>query len=190
MKLRIDFDIPSVNGRMKGTARAFEVDRAGKEVRFLAEHGGEWRNESTKRTFCKAVLDETCPLDGTKKNREKRRGELQKVRRAVLDKLSELHSEAKQKHAGGGGEKSRDATDQYEMTDAGIFWNRPDRDGQAVPVQLTNFSARILADVYRHDGVDESRMVELEAKLHGKVFLGNRARHSVQHDELAHRKNG
>jgi hypothetical protein len=55
----------------------------------------------------------------------------------------------------------------YRNTAAGLVWEKPTKDG-VVPVPLTNFTARIIADVVRDDGSGErTREFEIEATLAG-----------------------
>lgn len=51
----------------------------------------------------------------------------------------------------------------YNTTDEGLFWNKPTQNG-TVSVQLTNFSARIVAQVVHDDGVERRRSFEIEAR--------------------------
>jgi hypothetical protein len=51
---------------------------------------------------------------------------------------------------------------QYYASADGLFWRRPTQGG-TVPVRLTNFCARIVADVTEDDGVERSRQFEIEA---------------------------
>jgi hypothetical protein len=53
---------------------------------------------------------------------------------------------------------------QYYPSADGLFWRRPTQGG-TVPVRLTNFCARIVADVTEDDGVERSRQFEIEATL-------------------------
>lgn len=53
---------------------------------------------------------------------------------------------------------------QYYASADGLFWRRPTQGG-TVPVRLTNFCARIVADVTEDDGVERSRQFEIEAAL-------------------------
>lgn len=53
---------------------------------------------------------------------------------------------------------------QYYASADGLFWRRPTQGG-TVPVRLTNFCARIMADVTEDDGVERSRQFEIEATL-------------------------
>jgi len=55
----------------------------------------------------------------------------------------------------------------YEETRHGIVWHKPARGGTE-EVALTNFTARITADVTRDDGADTERIFELEAELGGR----------------------
>ncbi len=57
----------------------------------------------------------------------------------------------------------------YEWSRRGLIWNKRNRDGEPVPTPLTNFIARITADVSLDDGVDTQHFVELEAGLNGKA---------------------
>jgi hypothetical protein len=56
---------------------------------------------------------------------------------------------------------------EYEETEDGIFWHKRTKQGHE-PVQLTNFGARIIADVVKDDGVEEERVLEIEASLKGR----------------------
>ena len=60
----------------------------------------------------------------------------------------------------------------YEADEDGIFWLKTTRDGP-MPTRLTNFNARIRADVVEDDGVEIRRTYEIEAELSGrrKSFL-------------------
>lgn len=49
----------------------------------------------------------------------------------------------------------------YRETPAGFVWRRSTRDG-AVTIPLTNFNAKIVADVLRDDGAESTRMFEIE----------------------------
>ena len=56
----------------------------------------------------------------------------------------------------------------YRATEHGIIWIRLVNDAE-IPVPLTNFSARIEADVLYDDGVECSHTFEIEASLDGKT---------------------
>jgi hypothetical protein len=56
---------------------------------------------------------------------------------------------------------------EYDEDGAGIFWNRITRDG-LVPTRLTNFSARIVADIAEDDGREVRRTYEIRAELFGR----------------------
>lgn len=60
-----------------------------------------------------------------------------------------------------------DQAGRYEMTAAGFVWHKTVKGG-TVPVRLTNFSARITADVVEDDGIEERRVFEIEASLNGR----------------------
>jgi hypothetical protein len=67
----------------------------------------------------------------------------------------------------------------YRATPAGLVWDKPTAHG-AVPVPLTNFTARIVADVARDDGSGEiARAFELEVEL-----AGRRRRFTVSADKF------
>jgi hypothetical protein len=55
---------------------------------------------------------------------------------------------------------------QYTSTEDGIMWIKTTRDGP-LPTRLTNFSARIVADIAEDDGVEVKRNYEIEAELGG-----------------------
>src|SRR5262249_21741596 len=59
--------------------------------------------------------------------------------------------------------------EQYSMDDGGIVWRRRTRDG-VVDIRLTNFSARIIGDITRDDGVEATRHYEIAAMLGGNPF--------------------
>lgn len=52
----------------------------------------------------------------------------------------------------------------YAELDGGIIWRRRTRDGAIANVPLTNFTARILADVERDDGAETDRAFQIEAR--------------------------
>ena len=54
----------------------------------------------------------------------------------------------------------------YRADRDGIVWLRPTRDG-VLEQRLTNFVARITADVVEDDGVESHRHFEIEARLNG-----------------------
>jgi len=56
----------------------------------------------------------------------------------------------------------------YQETPAGLLWLKPTNSGN-VPVSLTNFTAKIVADTALDDGQDVQRQFEIEASLHGQV---------------------
>jgi hypothetical protein len=55
----------------------------------------------------------------------------------------------------------------YVATADGLFWNKRVQHG-FVPVPLTNFRARIIAEVIEDDGVDSARFYEIEAEVGGR----------------------
>lgn len=56
----------------------------------------------------------------------------------------------------------------YQETPGGLVWLKPTNSGD-VPIGLTNFTAKIVADIALDDGQEELREFEIEAKLHGQV---------------------
>jgi hypothetical protein len=57
----------------------------------------------------------------------------------------------------------------YECTSGGMAWHKPTQHGP-VRTPLTNFSARITADVLADDGVEKRREYEIEANLRGRTI--------------------
>ncbi|MHB1424796.1 MAG: DUF3854 domain-containing protein [Gemmataceae bacterium] len=58
----------------------------------------------------------------------------------------------------------------YHCTDEGLVVEKHLKEG-TVPEKLTNFGARIIAQTLVSDGVDESRELEIEAKVNGAIKL-------------------
>jgi len=56
----------------------------------------------------------------------------------------------------------------YLEEDGCLWWRRHTRDGE-VPTRLTNFSARIVGELVRDDGVETQRLFEIEAGLNGRT---------------------
>lgn len=54
----------------------------------------------------------------------------------------------------------------YRATSGGLVWDKPVQDG-VVPTPLTNFTAKIAADVAEDDGAEVRRSFEIEAELNG-----------------------
>lgn len=52
----------------------------------------------------------------------------------------------------------------YYVSAEGLFWRRPIQGG-IVPVRLTNFCARIVGDLTEDDGVEQRRLLEIEASV-------------------------
>jgi hypothetical protein len=67
----------------------------------------------------------------------------------------------------------------YVETDEGLVWMKPTFNGE-VPVRLTNFTARIVGQVLEDDGAETRRLLEIEARLHGRE-----SRCAVSPSELA-----
>ena len=55
----------------------------------------------------------------------------------------------------------------YRATPGGLVWDKPTQNG-SVPTTLTNFTARIKADVSEDDGAEVERSFEIEALLSGR----------------------
>jgi hypothetical protein len=55
----------------------------------------------------------------------------------------------------------------YRATPGGLVWDKPTQNG-SVPTTLTNFTARIKADVSEDDGAEVERGFEIEAMLSGR----------------------
>ena len=55
----------------------------------------------------------------------------------------------------------------YRATPGGLVWEKPTQNG-SVPTPLTNFTARIKADVSEDDGAEVERSFEIEAMLSGR----------------------
>ena len=55
----------------------------------------------------------------------------------------------------------------YEQRDSGLFWLKSTRSGP-IPIQLTNFKAKIVADVEEDDGLEVHRAFEIDASLSGR----------------------
>ena len=55
----------------------------------------------------------------------------------------------------------------YSVTERGLVWLKKTANGE-VPVQLTNFTARIVAEVVEDDGAEIRRTMEIEAAVNGQ----------------------
>lgn len=56
----------------------------------------------------------------------------------------------------------------YVETEDGIVWNKHTKDGP-VPTLLANFRARIVSNLIRDDGVEQQRVLEIEAGVRGRT---------------------
>ncbi len=56
----------------------------------------------------------------------------------------------------------------YRETSTGLVWDKPTANG-TVPVNLTNFRARIVAQVVEDDGAEQRRLFEIEGVLGGRT---------------------
>jgi uncharacterized protein DUF3854/uncharacterized protein DUF927 len=54
----------------------------------------------------------------------------------------------------------------YRATRDGLFWQRPTKDG-SIDLRLTNFAARVVADIAEDDGAEVRRRFEIEARING-----------------------
>jgi hypothetical protein len=81
-----------------------------------------------------------------------------------------------------GAESDREAIAPYQFTDHGIIWNKPTKEGH-IPTLLTNFTARIIADVQKDDGAELIRYIELEAYVKGRksIFTVKAKEYSALH---------
>ncbi len=61
----------------------------------------------------------------------------------------------------------------YRATPGGLVWDKPTQNG-SVPTPLTNFTAKISADISEDDGAEVERLFEIEAALGGPVESGRR----------------
>jgi len=57
----------------------------------------------------------------------------------------------------------------YQETKSGLIWNKSTKDG-CLSVHLTNFTAKIAADITEDDGAEKRKRFEIEANLLGKVY--------------------
>ncbi|MBK9386554.1 MAG: hypothetical protein IPN34_17210 [Planctomycetes bacterium] len=58
---------------------------------------------------------------------------------------------------------------EYRETANGIVWDRPTKDG-VISVPLTNFTARVISEIHRDDGLEVTREFEIEAQLDGATY--------------------
>jgi len=65
-------------------------------------------------------------------------------------------------------QSDQDSSRDYIIKPEGMFWQKPTKDGPAIVVPLSNFSARIIADIAEDDGVETRRCLQLEACLNHK----------------------
>ena len=73
----------------------------------------------------------------------------------------------------------------YEETPGGIVWHRST--DRSTAVQLTNFTARIVSDVSRDDGVETEQRLEIDAELCGAAHALLARGLEVRRDGLADR---
>ncbi len=66
------------------------------------------------------------------------------------------------------GQRDDGGTGPYRETDSGVIWLKSTPHGEE-HVRLTNFGARIVADVVRDDGVETHRLFEVRADLNGQT---------------------
>lgn len=56
----------------------------------------------------------------------------------------------------------------YEAREGGLYWRKLTREGDAVSVRLTNFTARVTGEVTKDDGQESARSFEIESELQGR----------------------
>jgi len=76
------------------------------------------------------------------------------------DEKRDCRRREKREHETGGAETPKGY--QYSQGRSGIVWHKPTKDG-SLPVPLTNFQARIVADVIHDNGLEKTHSFELEA---------------------------
>jgi hypothetical protein len=69
------------------------------------------------------------------------------------------------------GKLQQDSTD-YRSTPSGLVWFKETKEG-SIPVQLTNFTARIAGEVAHDDGADMHLSLEIEAAQNNRTFRFN-----------------
>jgi len=74
---------------------------------------------------------------------------------------------------GSGNRPGRPLDNPYVMMPNGIYLLKATNDGPPVRVPLTNFTAKIVADLAEDDGVDIRRSFGIEATLHGRTLRFN-----------------
>jgi hypothetical protein len=183
--IRVIPDIPTFNGAATGTIR-FETS----DGKTLHSATGNWFSDVPRSRCRKAVAgklhprpkqkaDETPELYRERLNRWQRRfdGTAAEVERLLLDALDRRKAEAERESAQAvalppelAEEMSRGSTGcPYVETDYGISRMKQTGDGE-VSLPLTNFTARITADVVRDDGAERQCAFEVVAKLGRREF--------------------
>jgi len=108
----------------------------------------------------------TLPPEGSKDIREWLKGQRLDLEdkeqcrikgQELLDELVEAAQDVPPK-------TTQSAAAQYQVTNRGLIYLKPTGDG-SVPVALTNFKARIVADVLRDDGEETTHSFEIEAQF-------------------------
>ncbi len=51
----------------------------------------------------------------------------------------------------------------YEATSSGLVWHKPTREGKKTALPLTNFTATITKEIVQDDGIEERRLLQIEA---------------------------
>lgn len=170
-KRRTDFEIAVLDAdetikRSNGHRRqlALRIDEADTDTLTLALDSGRERKRQSKEWSDRFGLDATTVEDKLRRISIAVAAENQKGRDEAARIAAARESSS---YAGGDaalGHANADRTPGYHCEADGIVWYKPTNNG-VVPVPLTNFHARIVADVIRDDGLESTRSFEMEARL-------------------------
>lgn len=120
----------------------------------------ETRERIQTGEYTRRRLEENRPTTGGRRLREL-------LGQAVVDRLADWLGLRR-----GHGDEEPVRAGPYFVAGGSIYWEKPTREG-SVPVQLSNFVATIVASVILDDGVEQSRVLEIEAVL-GRVRQSGR----------------
>lgn len=156
-ELDIDIHLPH---KVNGTGKISIDYYSGSRIAWSSN--GDLVNDTSRRTLADKIARVHLGNRKTSPAALKRLVDL--VDRRLLDELETM----RRKSATPAAPPVIDAEKvQYERVDGvGMVWLKPAQGGN-VPQLLTNFTARILANVVRTDGVERSRDLEVEAALRG-----------------------